>query len=792
MAVRETTILLDVIANADPLSQVNRQMDGIIGQTRLMGRSYEGLTDASKSMMREMNSGWRNQNAAFLKFRNDLVAAEYDYHNLARGTAFFGDATDDLIRAITQVGAAHKKATDGMMANDDRARQSVYRTIGAYANMTPQADRNAAALARMNNPLYNANRAGLAVVGQLNRIANNANTARVALEQLGPNANMKELNDEIQRLNRGLGAMPIVAIGAGLAAYFFYGAIHRAAMENQRYADSFNTMVSTLRKAIQPMIDVFIMIMVPVYNFITAIGQMIIRFNEAHPVIARMIQGVLLLVPALTLLLLPLGLGIGYVAGLRLAFGMLFRSLAPVITFLATMSATVWIVAAAIIALGALLIYLWRNNETFKNGVIAAWNAIKSAAMAVWGFLAPYINQAITAVVTFVQAKMTQLQTWWATNGQMIRQAAQTVWTAITAVIRGAMTVIGAIMTVVWPVILMVIQSVWNAIKGVINGAIMVITGIIQFFSAALTGNWSAAWNAVKQIVVGAVMVIWNAISLTLIGRGLMGIRMFLTSIRTIFATGFAAARTIVTTAISNIRTAISTGFNAARSAVVNAVNSIRASITSAFATIRSVISNAVQAAVSAVRNAFNAMRSTVTSIMTAIRTAISSAWNNIMSYLRGIDLTSIGRNIMQGLLNGISSMAGAIMDKVRSIGNSVKDAFTSMMKIHSPSRVFLEYGVNTVEGFNLGVDRTLPDLTRQVNTMAHVAMAPMSSASSYTSSGSGATASNYSNSSVNISPNIQITVQGGEGGNVRKQVSDGISDAFDYLRLMYDPEVVY
>nr|WP_206774643.1 tail length tape measure protein [Bacillus cereus group sp. N8] len=37
--------------------------------------------------------------------------------------------------------------------------------------------------------------------------------------------------------------------------------------------------------------DVFAAVMIPIYNFISAIADLIIKFNEAHPVLARFIKG---------------------------------------------------------------------------------------------------------------------------------------------------------------------------------------------------------------------------------------------------------------------------------------------------------------------------------------------------------------------------------------------------------------------------------------------------------------------------------------------------------------------
>ncbi|UYZ01214.1 hypothetical protein OJ967_12350 [Peribacillus frigoritolerans] len=663
MAVRETHILLDIMADADPLRGINREMDDIIRQSRLMGRSYGDLNDDSRDMMREMNMGWRNQNDAFKKFRNNLVAAEYDFFKLAQVGRRYGGTTAELIRAIDKMGLAHKKATDGMMANDDRMRQSLYRTIGRFANMTPQADKNAAAIARMNNPLYNVNRAGLAVVSSLNRMANNANTARFALQQLGPNASMKDLNEEVKRLNKGLGAMPIVAIGAGLAAYFFYGAIHKAAMENKKYADSFNTMVSTLRKAIQPMIDVFILIMVPVYNFVTAIGQMVIKFNEAHPAIAMILQGILLLIPALTLILLPLGLGVGYVKGLTLAFGFFFKMIAPVVTFLATMSATVWIVAAAIIALGAAFIWAWNNVAWFRDGILAAWEWIKTNTMIAWAAIVQTVQPALQAIVTFVMAKLAQIKAFWSEHGAQIMAVVSVFMAYIKGYISVGMAAIKTIFSVGWTIISSVIQIAWAAIQAVINIGISLITGLIATGMAILQGDWEGAWETIKGTA--------------------------------------------------------------------------------------------------------------------------EEIWHSIEGFFEAIDLMQIGKDIIQGLIDGIGSMAGAAVEAAAGVAESIKGAVTGLLDIHSPSRVMFEYGGFVSEGMGLGIE----DGSKYVQKMA-VDMTggipqtykPTSSAGSVTNS----------RSSITLSPTIYISGASVEGKSVKEQVKEGIQEVFDHLSFLYEPEGEY
>lgn len=68
------------------------------------------------------------------------------------------------------------------------------------------------------------------------------------------------------------------------------------------------------------------------------------------------------------------------------------------------------LIIIAIIALVAIVIYAWKNSETFRNIVIGAWNAIKVAASAVFGWLGGFLKSVwngIVAVVKFVWGLIT-------------------------------------------------------------------------------------------------------------------------------------------------------------------------------------------------------------------------------------------------------------------------------------------------------------------------------------------------------------------------------------------------
>lgn len=103
---------------------------------------------------------------------------------------------------------------------------------------------------------------------------------------------------------------------------------------------------------------------------------------------------------------------------------------------------------------------------------------------------------------------------------------------------------------------------------------------------------------------------------------------------------------------------------------------------------------------------------------ISATKSKVVELWNGAKSFLESISLISIGKNIIQGLIDGIGSMADALWKKVKGIANSIKDTFTDLLDIHSPSRVFKGYGININEGLIEGIQLSS---TRLENAMQNV-----------------------------------------------------------------------
>jgi hypothetical protein len=84
----------------------------------------------------------------------------------------------------------------------------------------------------------------------------------------------------------------------------------------------------------------------------------------------------------------------------------------------------------------------------------------------------------------------------------------------------------------------------------------------------------------------------------------------------------------------------------------------------------------------------------------------IYSHWDEIMVWMGTLPakFMTLGSQIMQGMINGITGSLGAVKDAITGAGGATIDWFKEKLGIHSPSRVFAELGGFTMAGLNQGL----------------------------------------------------------------------------------------
>lgn len=358
------------------------EVGGLMGD---IGGSYRHMSSEARGMMMEMQQGFHAQRMAMLPFQEDQIKATYGFYQMAQGSKDFQGTNQAFIGQANEIGKAMKASQDAQINGNRLAMMGMLETIGAMNAMSSLASKTTKNLDAMKNPLYNTARPALALVDSLDQVARSGSAAQIALELHGPQASMKTLTDEAMRLNSVMMGMPILAMGVGMSMMFMYGGLHKANMEmDPKYAETFKNMLEKITKALEPMRQAFTAVMVPIYKFITKLAELTIAFNQAHPVMARFIQGTIMLVPALMGLMLPLALGVGYFRGLRAILFALRPIMMPIITGFATMSAPVWITAAAIAGLTVGLTHFYKTNEKFKAFVDGSVTAVVNFSKALY------------------------------------------------------------------------------------------------------------------------------------------------------------------------------------------------------------------------------------------------------------------------------------------------------------------------------------------------------------------------------------------------------------------------
>lgn len=187
------------------------------------------------------------------------------------------------------------------------------------------------------------------------------------------------------------------------------------------------------------------------------------------------------------------------------------------------------------------------------------------------------------------------------------------------------------------------------------------------------------------------------------------------------------------------------------------------------------------------VGTSLSTMVTTVETKMGEIKTTIETGMTNAISALNSAvpSFTSSGVNLMQGVNNGMNSMRGRLVATARSMASAIQKAFDVELDIHSPSRKTYKSGVYTGEGYDLGMQSTIPDLKATAAEMGIAAVpycegyTPESSVTNYNGDGD----SEY----TSIAPVFNLTISGTQDDRslarkVKKFVSEAVKETLESL----------
>ena len=113
------------------------------------------------------------------------------------------------------------------------------------------------------------------------------------------------------------------------------------------------------------------------------------------------------------------------------------------------------------------------------------------------------------------------------------------------------------------------------------------------------------------------------------------------------------------------------------------------------------------------IQDAANSIESFSDSIKNSKYVAEAIEWiRDALLGLTDVDLTEVGRNIIEGLKKGLSEGAvGSIIDFIIDLGKQIIDRFCEVLGIHSPSKVFMAIGGFIMAGLLIGLNASVPEV---------------------------------------------------------------------------------
>lgn len=84
-----------------------------------------------------------------------------------------------------------------------------------------------------------------------------------------------------------------------------------------------------------------------------------------------------------------------------------------------------------------------------------------------------------------------------------------------------------------------------------------------------------------------------------------------------------------------------------------------------------------------------------------------------------GSVLVSAGADLVRGFINGIRSQIGELASVAADMADAVAGGVKELLGISSPSKVMMEVGKDTMEGFSIGLNDGVPDLRSQLQGIA-------------------------------------------------------------------------
>lgn len=536
------------------ITELQREMAEIKGE---MAELEQTLSSAGRSFQQFGDTAQQTTNLVNQETRKASDQFRQAFLDMAESSHTFEGTTQQFIGQLQKMGAEQKKLADTMTNENNKIRASFFETVAQMEAKSTQSEKIAGYLQKMNAPLTQLDGLFLGASQKLEEFANRTTAASMALRELGPTASMKDLIATTQQINQGFTRFEMVAIAAGIATVgMVAGLIKLSNLLNGELIPLSEQFKTTWLVALHPLADAFTAFAGVIIKAGTAIGEFFAEMAVHTPTLSAMVTGFVALLPAITLILSPLAIGISRMGSFAAAIGYVIRMFKPLIVGLGTVLGPAVLVTGAIVSIVGAFNKMWEESERLRNTVTQAWAAIKQAisqALAplkpafdalsqafenlvsaftggettvngVWQkigdvvadavytitkTLLPVINAGFEAFAKVAEVTMgiaaaafEAIAAWWRDNGPEVMQFASKVAETIVEAWASVIQFAGE----VWPKIAEIVQAAWELI-------VEVVTNVGAF--ALIIRNWDEIWDVAQKVwpyIKDIIVDTWNTI----------------------------------------------------------------------------------------------------------------------------------------------------------------------------------------------------------------------------------------------------------------------------------------
>jgi len=323
--------------------------------------------------------------------------------------------------------------------------------------------------------------------------------------------------------------------------------------------------------------------------------------------------------------------------------------------------------------------------DTVSKAVSAEWDHIVGDLSSIWGNLTELWNDTGGKLVSFISDNMGHIEA-------VVRGA----WNYIYGIFRGQFEIMLGVSKAYWDTITSVFKMAWDVISGVVHAAWDVISGVVSGALAFVEGVLQAGWD----VITGAVKIAWDLI------KGFINTPLDL--IKGLFQT----FTDFVTGKWGKLWGDVKDTASSVWNDIKNLIGGVLGTI---YTTVVDAAGHIIGGFAKGVGDAFG-----------GVFKALDDLYHMFLSFFKdaGTWLWQVGKDVIQGLINGIGSMGSAVWDAAKSIAGNITSGLGSILHFGSPSRLMHQYGIWIGQGAIGGMNSQQAEVANAAAALARSAMA--------------------------------------------------------------------